>query len=273
MLKEPGLATNETVGPDSKNDDLVPDTTLMRERDGSWSPAVSSRGKIIAGIAIVGLLVGVYGILSWTGVLATILDGPVLQDLFVRLGLLGPLAVIGLIAVAIVLNPIPSAPIALVAGALYGHVWGTLYIAIGSETGALIAFAIARFVGYDVLRRWFGDRLSLGLLGSQNTLMAIVFVTRLMPFISFDIVSYAAGLTHLALWRFAVATLAGIVPASFLLAHFGSEMASTDARRVMFAILVLGGITLVPLAVKLLLDQRRARKRKRIAGGQPGEST
>ena len=122
-----------------------------------------------------------------------------------------------------------------------------------------------------MLRRWFGERLSLGLLGSQNTLMVIVFVTRLMPFISFDIVSYAAGLTPLAMWRFAIATLAGIVPASFLLAHFGDEMASMDSRRTTVAILALGVITLVPVAVKLLLDQRRARNRKRIDGGKPGE--
>ncbi len=232
-----------------------------------------SRGKIIAAITIVALLVGVYGVLSWTGVLATITDGAALQDAIVRLGLLGPLAVIGLIAVAIILSPIPSAPIALAAGAAYGHVWGTLYIAIGSETGALIAFIIARLVGYDVLRKWFGERLSLGLLGSQNTLMAIVFATRLMPFISFDIVSYAAGLTPLSMWRFAVATLAGIAPASFLLAHFGDEMASMDSSRVMIAILALGALTLAPVAVKLLLDQRRARKQKRIADGKPEEST
>ncbi len=226
------------------------------------------RGKIVAAVAIVALLAGVYGVLSWTGALATILDGPVLQDLMVRLGPFGPLAVIGLIAVAIILSPVPSAPIALVAGAVYGHVWGTLYIAIGSEAGALIAFGIARLVGYDVLRGWFGGRLSLGLLGSQNTLMAIVFATRLMPFISFDIVSYAAGLTPLAWWRFAVATLAGIAPASFLLAHFGDAMASMDSGRVMIAILALGAITLAPVAVKPWLDRRRARKKRRSADGR-----
>ena len=271
MLKKLDLATDEKMSTDRNDEAAVPDTALSRDQDERRSSAVLSRGKIISGIALIALLAGVYGVLSWTGALATILDGPVLQDLIVRLGLLGPLAVIGLIAVAIVLSPIPSAPIALVAGAAYGHVWGTLYIAIGSETGALIAFGIARLVGYDVLRRWFGERLSLGFLRSQNTLMAIVFITRLMPFISFDIVSYAAGLTPLTMWRFAIATLAGILPASFLLAHFGNEMASMDSRRVMIAILALGAITLAPVAVKLLLDQRRARKRTRIDGGQPGE--
>lgn len=220
------------------------------------------RKRIIVGIAIVALLVAAYVVLSRTGALATIMDGAALRQLIGRLGLFGPLAVIGLITVAIVLSPIPSAPIALVAGAVYGHVWGTLYIALGSEAGALIAFTIARLVGYDVVRGWFGDRLSLGLLGSQNTLMAIVFASRLMPFISFDIVSYAAGLTPLRWWRFAAATLLGIIPASFLLAHFGNEMASDDSRRIMTAIIALGAITLVPVAVKLLIDYRRARKDK-----------
>ncbi len=271
MVKEFRLAPDETASTDSKNDGLVPDTALSRERNERQLPAVLSCRKIITGIAIIALLAGGYGVLSWTGALATIMDGAFLQDLIVRLGLLGPLAVIGLIAVAIVVNPIPSAPIALAAGAVYGHIWGTLYIAIGSETGALIAFAIARLVGHDVLHRWFGERLSLGLLGSQNMLMGIVFATRLMPFISFDIVSYAAGLTPLAMWRFATATLAGIVPASFLLAHFGEEMASADARRVMIAILVLGALTLAPVAIKLLLDHRRARKRKQFVGDKPGE--
>lgn len=119
------------------------------------------------------------------------------------------------------------------------------------------AFSIARLLGYEVLRRWFGERLNLGLLGSQNTLMWIVLVTRLLPFLSFDLVSYAAGLTPLAIWRFAVATLAGIIPASFLLAHFGGEMVSADARRVVISVLVLGTLTIVPVFVKLILIGRR----------------
>jgi len=112
---------------------------------------------------------------------------------------------------AILVSPIPSAPI------------------------ALAAFGIARLVGHDVLRRWFGDRLTLGWLGSQTALMGLVFASRLLPFVSFDVISYAAGLTVLSFWRFAVATLAGIAPASFLLAHFGGEMATGEGDRIMLA--------------------------------------
>lgn len=55
-----------------------------------------------------------------------------------------------------------------------------------------------------MLRRTLGDRLEVGWLGSQNKLTAIVLVARLLPFVSFDLVSYAAGLTALNAWRFAL---------------------------------------------------------------------
>ncbi|MCJ7838160.1 MAG: TVP38/TMEM64 family protein [Burkholderiales bacterium] len=213
--------------------------------------------KLLAVLALLALLAATYWLLHQTGALATILNRTELHDHIARLGAWGPLLVIGLMVLAIMVSPIPSAPIAMAAGAAYGHVWGTLYVLLGAEIGALAAFGLARWLGGETLRRWFGERLSLGLLGSQNALMGIVLVSRLLPFISFDIVSYAAGLTALSLWRFALATLIGIVPASFLLAHFGGEMTTGESDRIMISVLALGAITLIPFAVKLVRDRLR----------------
>ena len=117
---------------------------------------------------------------------------------------------------------------------------------IGAELGALIAFGLARVLGQYVLRRVFGTSVDAGLLGSQAALMTTVFASRLMPFVSFDIISYAAGLSRPHTWRFAVATLAGIIPASFLLAHFGGEAVSGDLGRATWAVLGLGLVTGLP---------------------------
>ena len=204
-------------------------------------------------------LIAVYVALERTGTLGTILDGPALRERIERLGVWGPLAIVALMMLAVLVSPIPSAPIAMAAGAAYGHTWGTLYIVTGAEAGALAAFGIARMLGHAMLYRWFGERLSTGLIGSQNVLTGIVFVSRLLPFISFDLVSYAAGLTLLSLWRFALATLAGVIPAAFLLAHFGQEMTGGETDRFMYTALGLGLVTAVPLAVKLLRD-RAARR-------------
>jgi uncharacterized membrane protein YdjX (TVP38/TMEM64 family) len=155
-----------------------------------------------------------------------------------RTGLLAAMAILGIALLGVWL---------LAAGAAYGPVWGTVQVVIGAELGALIAFGLARILGHDVLRRWFGDRVDAGLLGSQNALTATVFASRLMPFVSFDMISYAAGLSRLHAWRFALATLAGIIPASFLLAHVGGEAVSGDFGSATWAVLALGLVTGLPL--------------------------
>ena len=68
-----------------------------------------------------------------------------------------------------------------------------------------------------------------------------------MPFVSFDMVSYAAGLTRLQFWRFALATLAGLLPASFVLAHLGSQITETATGGTSLAVIGLGLLTGAPL--------------------------
>ena len=207
------------------------------------------RTSILTGMAILGLaLLGLW--LYAPSVMAEargLLEGERLKMLVARAGLWGPVLIVTLMTVAVVASPIPSAPIALAAGAAYGHLWGTVQVVIGAELGALIAFGLARILGHDVLRRVFGDRVDAGMLGSQTALTATVFASRLMPFVSFDMISYAAGLSRLHAWRFALATLAGIIPASFLLAHFGGEAVSGDLGRTTWAVLGLGLVTGLPL--------------------------
>ncbi len=170
-----------------------------------------------------------------------------------QLGLLGPLVIILLIAMAIVISPIPSAPVALVSGAIYGHTLGTIYVVIGAVTGAIAAFMIARKLGYDYVNKKISAHLPVKLVGSQNTLMLIVFFTRLAPFISFDIISYAAGLTQLTLFRFILASFFGILPISFLLAHFGSKASNGEMQGIAFALLFLGALTII----SMLLHSRK----------------
>jgi len=210
---------------------------------------MSLRAATLAGLAILGIaLLCIWQFApSVFSAARGLMDAERLDMLVTRAGLWGPVVIVTLMTVAVVASPIPSAPIAMAAGAAYGHVWGTVQIVIGAELGAVIAFGLARVLGHDVLRRVFGGKVDAGLLGSQTTLTVTVFVSRLMPFVSFDMISYAAGLSRLHAWRFALATLAGIIPASFLIAHFGGEAISGDLGRTTWAVLVLGLVTGLPL--------------------------
>jgi len=220
---------------------------------------MSLRTGILAAMAVLGLAaLGVWWFAPSVLVEAQrLMDRETLEALVARAGIWGPVLIIGLMTVAVVASPIPSAPIALAAGAAYGHLWGTVQVVLGAELGALIAFGLARALGRDALQRIFGERVDAGLLGSQNALTWTVFASRLMPFISFDMISYAAGLSCLHAWRFALATLAGIVPTSFLLAHVGIEAASGDMGRTTWVVLGLGLVTGLPL---LWISIRRKKK-------------
>ncbi|PQO22391.1 hypothetical protein C2I36_13410 [Rhodobacteraceae bacterium WD3A24] len=166
-----------------------------------------------------------------------------------------------LMTAAVAASPIPSAPIALAAGAVYGHTAGTIYVAVGAAIGALIAFGLARWLGRDAVERWLGGRLKSGFLGSQTALMGTVFLSRLMPFVSFDLISYAAGLSRLRLWRFALATFAGIVPASFALAHFGRTAMDDGGQTAAVIALSLGLLTLGSVTIATLRQRRVMRSR------------
>ncbi len=174
-------------------------------------------------------------------------------------GAWGPLLIVLLMATAIVISPLPSAPIAVAAGACFGSGLGTVYTVMGAELGAVAAFTIARLLGYETLRRWPAAGAVLERLGrkrSQNRLMAVVFASRLLPFLSFDLVSYAAGLTPLTFFRFALATLAGVIPISFALASLGDNMVAADAEQIRTYTVIGGCITLAPVALKLPLSVR-----------------
>ncbi len=211
------------------------------------------RRKVIAAVIVV--IVGI--LLAWWSLNAELPSGEELRQWFDEWGVWGPVAVIVTMATAILVSPIPSAPIALAAGALYGRYWGAFYVVIGAEIGAIGAFCISRYFGYSLLHHWFGEQLNQGLAGSQRFLMGTIFISRLIPFISFDIISYAAGLTAIHFWRFAIATLAGVIPIAFMLAHFGSEMVAEGPDRILFAILLLGMITVVPLIIRQINISRK----------------
>ena len=76
--------------------------------------------------------------------------------------------------------------------------------------------------------------LASGALGKGAAWAWLVFLLRLNPLTSSDLVSYAAGLTHLPTWQLMLATLAGMAPLCFAQAYFADQNfeypAAVDAK-------------------------------------------
>ncbi len=84
---------------------------------------MSLRAAILSGLAILGIsLLGVWQFAPSVFAEARgLMDGERLDMQVARAGIWGPVVIVALMTVAVVASPIPSAPIALAAGADYGH--------------------------------------------------------------------------------------------------------------------------------------------------------
>jgi len=143
------------------------------------------------------------------------------------LGLLGGPFITLLIAVIIVFIPVPTIPVELVAGVVFGIAMGTLLVFVGHLLGALIAFLLAKRFGRPLLRRWLGTTAMAKLdpLAEQSGFWFIFFM-RLLPLFDFKLVSYAAGLSAMRVRRYMLATGTGIFVPILILDTIGATAAA-----------------------------------------------
>lgn len=174
-------------------------------------------------------------------------------------GMAGPALLMLLMIIAVVVGPIPTLPISATAGMVYGLVAGTAIAASGALVGALIAFTLARLLGRDWVRQRFPDNPVLAQDGSQRLLTLTVFLTRLIPVFSFALISYAAGVTAIHTWRFALASLVGMLPMTVVFAGLGHNFALHPVLTVLAGLAVLAAMVSLPWYVRLHPDARLSR--------------
>ena len=136
-----------------------------------------------------------------------------------------PLVFIAVCALRPLLFFLPSMGLTIVAGALFGAVWGTVYVAIGGALSTAVGFFFARWFGRDVIRALFGTNKTMRLLeawsGQYGKKAVLIMRLANMPW---DIVSYWAGFTSIAFRDFYGASMVVLIPFSFLYTYFGTQI-------------------------------------------------
>lgn len=145
--------------------------------------------------------------------------------------------------------PLPAMVITLTNGLLFGTIGGAVLSWSSAMLGALLCFYLSRLFGRPVVERLAG-RNSLALTDRffDRYGKYAILLARLVPVISFDVVSYAAGLTTIGPWEFLLATGIGQLPATLVYSFLGQNM--TQAARLGLWV-VLGVLVLVTLGFAL----------------------
>jgi uncharacterized membrane protein YdjX (TVP38/TMEM64 family) len=218
-----------------------------------------------AAAALLIILLLVYTWYRWD--IAALFAPARIEAILENLGPFAPLIYMAVMAATAVIIPIPGPPLFVVAGALFGSFLGTVYAVVGSLAGAVIAFLVARFLGRDFVESLVGKQVVICCECSEGLLTKIIFFSRLLPLISFDVVSYGAGLTRMSLRSFTLATLLGSLPMTFLYHFFGSLIVISSTMALILGLMVVAILFALPyLADRWNLKRFRPRLVSRNGG-------
>ena len=149
------------------------------------------------------------------------------------LGAVGPLVVVLVYILATVLL-IPGSAITIGAGTLFGLKTGFPVVVLGANLGALSAFLLARTFLRDKVAAWAAANPKFRSLdqaiGKQGFKM--VLLTRLSPVFPFVLLNYFLGLTAVRLGAYVLASLIGMLPATFLFVYIGAAARDAIAGQV-----------------------------------------
>lgn len=177
---------------------------------------------------LVGLIVlGVYHKQIWEYLLeltAAFRDIETARTYIASYGVLAPIVSAILMIFQSVIAPLPAFLITFANGLLFGVWWGAALSWGSAMIGAALCFFIARGLGRPVIVKLLSEAaVNTSDQFFQRYGKHAVLIARLVPIISFDVISYGAGLTSMQFWGFAIATGIGQLPATLLYSYLGDR--------------------------------------------------
>lgn len=230
----------------------------------------------------VGILVGVLGVLGlsywlWPGFRAGVQrvfdifskgDIEQLRQYLRSFGVWAPIVSALIMVLQSVLFPLPAFIVTVTNGLLFGAVWGTLLSWSSAMVGAAVCWAIGRALGRPAVEKLvskralaFADRF-FERYGNNSVLIA-----RLVPVVSFDVVSYVAGVTSISFLGFMVATGIGQLPATIVYSALGQNLPKI-ANLGLIAFGAVAALLVLGFTLKKAMEKRMTRGEPSQAGQQ-----
>lgn len=159
---------------------------------------------------------------------------------------------------------IPGAAVmTLLAGALFGVVWGTVLVSFASTIGATLAFLIARYVARDFVQQRFSEQLKTLNNGVKNEGGFYLFTLRLVPAFPFFLINIAMGLTPIGIWQFYWISQVGMLAGTIVYVNAGTQLAQLESMQGILSPTLIGSFValgLLPLVAKKTVAWLRTKR-------------
>lgn len=169
-----------------------------------------------------------------------------------------------LIYVLVAALSLPGAAVmTLLAGALFGLLWGTILVSFASSIGALFAFLIARFVLRDYIEQRFPSYLKKINKGIEKDGAMYLFTLRLVPVIAFFIINLVMGITRIKAHTFYIVSQIGMLAGTIVYVNAGTQLAKIEDLSDIVSLPILLSFALLatfPWIIKIILSIFQKRK-------------
>lgn len=191
------------------------------------------RKSIIKILITVGVVAAVYLVLRSYGVTDEIRleNVPKIKTWVAGFGKIAPLIYIGLYLVSTVFF-LPGSPVTVLAGFVFGPLWGVFYASVASIISVSVAFLIARYVARDLVEGWVKDNAQFRKIDEQVEEQGwrIVMFTRLVPIFPFNLQNYAYGLTSIRFSTYVLVSAIFMLPGTAVFVQLGGAFVSGEGN-------------------------------------------
>jgi uncharacterized membrane protein YdjX (TVP38/TMEM64 family) len=190
-------------------------------------------------------------------------DFGVVKDFIASWGAYAAVISFGLMIFQSIAAPLPAFLITFANANLFGWWQGAILSWTSAMAGAALCFYIARVLGRDVAEK-FTSKAGLKQVDAffEKYGNSTVLVCRLLPFVSFDLVSYGAGLTSMSFGSFFLATGIGQLPATIVYSYVGG-MLTGGAKLLVTGLMILFALSaFIVMARKIYVEKQRQKGEK-----------
>ena len=191
------------------------------------------RKNLIKILSAVGIIIVVYLVLRYYGITEHIRleNVPKIKTWVESFGVIAPLVYMGLYLISTIFF-LPGSPVTVLAGFVFGPLWGVFYASISSIISVALAFLIARYVARDLVEGWVKNNAQFRKIDEQVEEQGwrILMVTRLVPIFPFNLQNYAYGLTRIPFPTFVLTSAIFMLPGTIALVLLGGAFVSGEGN-------------------------------------------
>jgi len=156
-----------------------------------------------------------------------------------------------------------AALMTLLAGAIFGLLWGTVLVSFASSIGATLAFLASRFICRDWVQGKLGKHLAPINKGVEEEGAFYLFTMRLVPAFPFWVINLVMGLTTIKTKTFYWVSQVGMLLGTIVFVNAGSQLAQVTTLKGILSPALIGSFVLLgvlPLIAKKIIGAMKKNK-------------